>query len=159
MNTSSKLFTLLLAVLTLGCQKSPESPAFPVEEDTKMVKAIFKNIDDYNLDLDTKMSVYDDSVVHMGQGSRAITNKTDLRKILEADSAYGHSEMTHELLSIHSYHDMVLTRGRVKGTWIPADGGQTFPFETNNMVTFRRKEDGSLKVWQVIFNRVTLENY
>ena len=87
-----------------------------MEEDTKRVKAIFNNIDGYNLYLDTKMSVYDDSVLHMAQGSRAKTNKAGVRRVLEADSNYRRSEMTPELMSIHSYHNMVLTWGRVKGT-------------------------------------------
>jgi ketosteroid isomerase-like protein len=154
-----KLFTILIAITLLSCGKTGVTPTFSLEDDTKKVKAILKNIDDYKLDMNTKMSVYDDEVVHMAQGSRAITNKEDLRKVLEADSTYGHSEMTHELISIHSYQDMVLTRGRVAGKWYSAEGNQVFPFETNNIITFKRKEDGALSVWQVIFNRVALENY
>jgi hypothetical protein len=67
--------------------------------------------------------------------------------------------MTHEIVTLHSYPDLVLTTGRVMGVWHPVSGGKPTPFETNNMITFRRAPDGSLKVWQVIFNRVELERY
>jgi ketosteroid isomerase-like protein len=156
---SVKLLTVLLAVITFGCRKTPDTTHFSIEEDTKMVKAILKNIDDYTLDLDTKMSVYSEDVVHMAQGSRAITNKVDLRKVLEAEYSYGHSVMTHEIVTLHAYHDMVLTRGKVTGSYHPGDGSTPIPFETNNIITFRRMADGTLKVWQVIFNRVSLEKY
>lgn len=155
----TKLLIALTTISILACQKITETSGLSVEEDTEMVKAILKNIDNYELDMDTKMSVYDDEVVHMAQGSRAITNKADLRKVLEAEANYGKTVMTHELITINSFHDIVLTRGRVKGSWHDPDGKTIYPFETNNIITFKRKEDGTLKVWQVIFNRVALENY
>lgn len=163
MNIQRARLITVLCVLTLliiiACKKVTETPVFSIEKDTEMVKDILKNIDNYDLDMDTKMSVYDDEVVHMAQGSRAITNKADLRKVLEAEAGYGKTVMTHELITLHSYHNMVLTRGRVKGSWHDPDGITIYPFETNNIITFKRKDDGTLKVWQVIFNRVALENY
>ena len=154
-NSSIKLITALVTAITLGCQKRPEAPGFSLEEDTKKVKAILKRIDTHIGDT----SIYAADVVHMAQGSRAITNKAQLYKVLAAEAAYGHSDMTHELVTIHAYQEMVLTRGRVKGSWHAGDGRKSFPFETNNIITFRRMKDGSLKVWQVIFNRVELEKY
>lgn len=147
-----------VAIALFGCQKT-SPPAFSVEEDTKKVKAILKTIDDTTLSMDAKMSVYSDSVVHMAQGSRAITNKAELRKVLESEASGGKTVMAHELVTIHSYPDMVLTRGRVKGNFHPKNGGKIIPFETNNIITFKRNNNGTLKVWQVIFNRVDLENY
>ena len=137
-------------------QKEPTSSAsYSVEVDSRIVKAILKRID---TDI-TDVSIYSDDVVHMAPGSRAITSKAELHKVLKAEASYGRSDMVHELVTIHSYQDMVLTRGRVKSSWHPANGGKATPFETNNMITFRRAPDGSLKVWHVIFNRVDLERY
>lgn len=137
-------------------QKEPKNgPSYSVENDSRKVRAILKRID---ADI-TDVSIYSDDVVHMAQGSRAIISKAELQKVLNAEVSYGRSDMVHELLTIHSYPDMVLTRGRVKGIWHPANGGKPTPFETNNMITFRRAPDGSLKVWHVIFNRVDLERY
>lgn len=118
-----------------------------------MAKAILKKID---ADI-SDMSVYADDIVHMAQGSRAITTKEELSKVLKAELTYGRSEMTHEIVTIQSYHDMVLTRGRVKGIYHPSNGEKGIPFETNNVIIFKRMKDGTLRVGQVIFNRVNLE--
>lgn len=123
---------------------------YSVEDDRRKVEAILKRID---ADV-TDTSIYSYDVVHMAQGSRPITSKAELQKALTAEASFGRSRMTHQIVTLHSYPDMVLTRGRVKGTWHPANGGAVVPFETNNMITFRRAPDGSLKIWQVIFNRI-----
>src|SRR5690606_6047872 len=149
-------FLILLSILSNSgySQKNASKPNFTVEEDTKMVKAILKKID---ADI-SDTSIYADDVVHMAQGSRPITNKAELTRVLKAELSYGHSEMTHEIVTLQSYNDMVLTQGRVKGTYYPNNGENAVPFETNNIITFKRMKDGTLKVWQVIFNRVNLEN-
>ncbi len=148
------LLLLIIIVNNSYSQKKPSTPNFTVEEDTKMVAAILKKID---ADI-SDTSIYADDVVHMAQGSRAITNKVELSKVLKAELSYGRSEMTHEIVTLQSYHDMVLTRGRVKGTYHPNSGGKDIPFETNNIIIFKRMKDGTLKVGQVIFNRINLEN-
>lgn len=152
---------LMLMIGVINPCFAQKSKAQPVsfQDDRKKVQAILNNIDDYTLDMDTKMSVYDDSIVHMGQGNRAITNKADLRKLLEADARGGHAEMKHEIVTLQSYNDIVITRGRVKGFYYPDNGGAAGQFETNNMIVFKRMKDGSLKVSQVIFNRLAPENF
>ncbi len=150
-----KLALLFLIFSNGNCfsQKKVGSIVFSVEEDTKMAKAILKKID---ADI-SDMSVYADDIVHMAQGSHAITNKEELTKVLKAEVSYGKSEMTHEIVSLKSYSDIVLTRGRVKGIYHPNNGDKTSPFETNNVIIFKRLKDGTLKVGQVIFNRINLE--
>jgi len=149
--------TFLLAfLLSPGAALAQEiTPTFSVESDGGKVREILKRID---ADV-TDSSIYVDDVVHMAPGSRAITNRAELRRFLVGEAKHGRSDMAHEVLTITSYPDLVLTRGRVTGTWHPADGGAPVPFETNNMITFRRVKDGSLRVWQVIFNRVDLARY
>ena len=155
-----KLFYIVLCLLVMvSCKKSSELvPENSLEKDTQNLKRIFRVLDRLGANMDSTMDLFSDDLVHIAQGSRAITNKTDLRKILERESSYGETKMVHELISIHSYPDMVLTRGSAKGTWT-APGGDAVRFETNNIITFHREKDGSLKIWQVIFNRVNLENY
>jgi ketosteroid isomerase-like protein len=126
------------------------------KEDIAKVGKALKVLDGSNVD--STLNVFSDDFVHMEQGKRAVTKKADLRKVLERGASYGETKMVHEALSVNSYHDVVLTRGRVKGTWT-SPKGESFPFETNNIITFRRETDGQLKVWQVIFNRVTLDDY
>jgi ketosteroid isomerase-like protein len=153
------MIALLMTAWALALAAPHNAPTcgvtYSVEDDRRKVEAILKRID---TDI-TDVSIYSDDVVHMAQGSRAITSKAELQTVLNAEASYGRSNMVHELVTIHSSHDMVVTRGRVEGTWHPANGGKATPFETNNMITFRRAPDGSLKVWHVIFNRVELERY
>ena len=152
-----RLAAALLVVIPADAtaQSSPPASGFSVEDDTRMVRAILARIDADVTDTD----IYAEDVVHMAQGSRAITSRAELRRVLLEEANHGRSTMTHELVTLHSTPDFVLTRGRVTGSWRPAAGGAPMPFETNNMITFRRAPDGSLKVWQVIFNRVDLARY
>lgn len=155
---TTKLSVLLMLLVTsftgTHAQKKTTKTSFDTRKDEVMVRAILKKIDTDVSD----MSVYDNDVVHMAQGSRAITSKSELANVLKAESSYGKTVMTHEIVSIDSYNAIVLVRGRVKGMFYPPDNKGGFPFETNNMMTFKRQTDGSLKIWQVIFNRIDLSN-
>ena len=144
---------IILSLLLLGCTQHMKTK-YSEEEDKEMVHAILANLDSHTLDIDSKMSVYAEDVIHMGQGSRAITNRDDLRSMLIEQKKWGHSEMKHEAFEIHSFEDHVIVRGGVKGTWYSADGNTAVPFETNNLITMKRTPAGELKVWHVIFNRI-----
>ena len=156
-NISISFVFLILTSLSFNnayAQKKSAAPNFTTEEDTKMAKLILAKID---ADI-SDTSIYADDVVHMAQGSQAITNKAELFKVLKAEASYGKSKMMHEIVTLQSYHDIVLTRGRVKGIYHPNNGGKDIPFETNNIIIFKRMKDKTLKVGQVIFNRINLEN-
>jgi ketosteroid isomerase-like protein len=144
---------------SLHCCKQPEQHKIIAStEDTKKVKKILETLDVYGKDINATMDIFTDDVVHMAQGKRATTNKEELQQVLTKEAGYGETIMKHTIIEIHSYSDMVLTRGKAIGTWAPPNGA-SIPFETNNVITFRRSPDGGLKVWHVIFNRVTLEDY
>ena len=146
------IILVLLTLVACGCRNnSPQE--FDAEKDKEMVLEILENLDSHTLDIDAKMSVYSEDVIHMGQGSEAITNLEDLRAMLIAERQWGHSEMKHEAYEIHSFEDHVIVRGGVRGTWFAKDGSSQMPFETNNLITLKRTESGELKVWHVIFNR------
>ncbi|MEO1417401.1 MAG: hypothetical protein AAFW00_19095 [Bacteroidota bacterium] len=145
--------SVLLPILLLACAP-PTEPSFSEESDKEKVMEILKNLDNYTLDIEDKISVYSEDVIHMGQGNRPITNLEDLKAMLLEESMWGHSEMRHEAYEIHSYTDHVIMRGGVTGTWYSMDGKTKIPFETNNLITFKRTPSGELKVWHVIFNRV-----
>jgi ketosteroid isomerase-like protein len=151
----SPLHLVCLIVLALICNSSfaQKKPKFTLEDDTKKVKELLKRIDKDVSDT----SVYSNDVVHMAQGSRAITNKQELAAVLKAEASAGTLTMTHELITINSYPEIVVTRGRVTGAFLPKGGGTAFPFETNNVMTFKRTKDGGLRIWQVIFNRVDMD--
>lgn len=60
--------------------------------------------------------------------------------------------MTHEIVDVFPYDEIVLLRGQVMGTVHPKDGKAPFKFRTKNLFVFRRTADRSLKIWQVIYN-------
>ena len=151
--TMKLLSVFTLSLLYLACSPEKEA-AFSEAKDKEMVVAILQNLDSHTLDLDTKLSVYSEDVIHMGQGGRPITNLEGLRKMLEEERKWGHSEMKHEAYEIHSFEDHIIVRGGVKGTWYSNDGNTSVPFETNNLITLKRTPIGELKIWHVIFNRI-----
>ena len=66
--------------------------------------------------------------------------------------------MNHEIVTVQSYAEIVVTRGKVKGIYYPNDSKESFPFETNNLIIFNRLGQGNLRIAQVIFNRINPEN-
>lgn len=157
MKDSSINHTLLVIFFTLTSSAlfAQSDQKFSLDDDTKKVKALLKRIDADVSDT----SVYSNEVVHMAQGSRAITDKNELARVLSAEAAAGNLAMTHEIITINSYPDHVIVRGKVTGTFQSKEGGTVYPFETNNLMTFKRAKDGNLKIWHVIFNRIELERY
>lgn len=151
---TTRISCLFIFALTLNLSFAQKSQKFSLDDDTKKVKALLKSIDKDVSDT----SVYANDVVHMAQGSRAITDKNELARILKAEASAGTLTMTHELITINSFPELVITQGRATGTFQPAGGGAASAFETNNVITFKRIKDGDLKIWQVIFNRVDLES-
>ncbi|MEO5564752.1 MAG: hypothetical protein ABIR18_15000 [Chitinophagaceae bacterium] len=149
---------LFLYSSNISYSQKSRTAAISFKDDTTKVRKIFKNIDDHTLDWDTKMSVYADNVIHMAQGSRAVTGKDSLRKVLETEARYGHSVMTHYIIDLLSYDYIVVVRGRVTGNYYSNNGGAAIPFETNNLFIFDRTKDGTLKVSKVIFNRIDLDS-
>ncbi len=145
MDMKNTIANLLLLLILCGCAVDSK-PGFSDATDREMVRAILENLDSHTLDMETKMSVYHDDAIHMGQGKRAITNLKDLEALLTEERQWGHSEMKHEAYEIHSYADHVIVRGGVKGTWHSKDGETEVPFETNNLLTLKRIPEGGLKV-------------
>lgn len=128
----------------LACQQQPK---FSIEEDTRSVNKIFQ-IFDSNPDRETRLSLYVDDVIFMAPGENVITSKEELGK----QSSRGNVDHHHEINWIQSYADIVIVRATNKGTFHPFDSNESSQFTTNNLIIFRRLEDGSLKIWQIIYN-------
>jgi ketosteroid isomerase-like protein len=143
------LFLFLVSIVTLSCQQQPK---FSIEEDTKSVNKIFE-IFDSGPDRKTRLSLYVEDIVFMAPGEKTITNKEDLF----TENPKGQVDMHHEITWIQSYADIVIVRATNKGDFHPNDSNESFPFTTNNLIVFRRIEDGSLKIWQIIYNLVDSE--
>ena len=121
-------------------------------KDEAAIKAILRVIDDNNADSETMLSVYADDVVHMAPDEPAHIGKAALGQHLQEAKKHGHADMTHEIVEMVPFENIILMRGQVTGTYHPRDGATPFAFQTKNLFVFRREPEGSLKVWKVIFN-------
>ncbi|MEM1137468.1 MAG: hypothetical protein AAGI07_16635, partial [Bacteroidota bacterium] len=122
------------------------------QNDIASIKSILKVLDDNDANIDIKLSVWVDDLIHMAPNNVAITNKADLSNYLQEQNSYGYSDMKHEIIEVSSYDDIVLMQGKVIGTFHPKDNGNQVAFETKNLFVFRRLSDGSLKIWKIIYN-------
>ncbi|MEM9000263.1 MAG: hypothetical protein AAGB24_08360 [Bacteroidota bacterium] len=147
-----KITTITLCTILVSSCTGSSDKGYSEEKDRKMVFEILENLDSHTLDIDEKMSVSSEDIVHMAQGNHAITNLEDLRAMFIEERNWGHSEMKHEAFEIYSFDDHVIVRGGVKGIWYSKEGNNQMPFKTNNLITLKRTEDGELKIWHVIFN-------
>ena len=148
LNTPQKAgcYLVLFAVLT-GTSSTPVWG-----QDREKVQAILSVLDRHEAPISEKMDVWADDLVHLAPGQEAITSKAALQAYLEEQATYGRSEMTHEIIDLHSYDEIVLMRGQVNGTFYPTGAGRPAQFRTKNLFVFKRQADGSLKIWQVIYN-------
>ena len=117
----------------------------------KEIVAILKVLDNHEMPKEEQINVYADEVVHMAPNSPAITNKADLLAYLNQQKEYGYPDMEHQVVEISSHGDIVLMRGKVIGTFHPANGGDPIAFQTKNLFVFKRV-DGELKIAKVIYN-------
>ena len=142
----------LLVIFTSCINKSNHT--FFKENDEEKVTELLRLLDNDTLDITQRMRLYSKDIVHMAQGEAPITNLNDLKAMFLESQKWGYSKMTHKAEDIHSFEDHIIVRGSVEGTWFSKDGSQQIPFKTNNLMTLKRTENGKLKVWHVIFNRI-----
>ncbi|MDB4292979.1 hypothetical protein N9954_06175 [Maribacter sp.] len=143
---------LLMVVLLIGCEKKFKEKPLSEKVDREAIASILKVLDDNDASLERKLSIWVDDLVHMAPDNMAITTKAALRKYLQEQATYGYSELSHQIVEVFPYQDIVLMRGKVEGIFYPSNKGVPFPFETKNLFVFRRMENTSLKIWKVIFN-------
>ncbi|MEM8969222.1 MAG: nuclear transport factor 2 family protein [Bacteroidota bacterium] len=146
-------FAVVMLIFLARCQPATDELSYNAQNDRAVVQAILSVLDDNDVSLEKKLEIWVDDLVHMAPGYPTNTDKDALRRHLEEQQTYGYADMTHEIIELDSYPDLVLMRGRVIGTFYPANQDAPVPFRTNNLFVFRRLEDNSLKIWKVIFNQ------
>ncbi|MEM6844959.1 MAG: hypothetical protein AAF944_09575 [Bacteroidota bacterium] len=146
-------FAVVILTFLARCHSIADEQSYTAQSDQAAVQAILSVLDDNDASLEKKLEIWVDDLVHMAPGYPANTDKNALGRHLEEQQTYGYSDMTHEIIELDSYPELVLMRGRVIGTFYPASQGAPVPFRTNNLFVFRRLEDNSLRIWKVIFNQ------
>ncbi|GAA0730374.1 hypothetical protein GCM10009430_41570 [Aquimarina litoralis] len=152
MMTKRILIWLVIPITFLQCTCLDKTSKFSLEEDQKSVQEILKILDDHSISTEDKMMVWVDDLIHMAPNHPLISDKPTLVAHIEKEREYGFADMKHEITEMHSYAEVVVMHGRVKGTFYPANKEKPNAFSTKNMFVFRRMKDNSLKIWKVIFN-------
>ncbi len=116
------------------------------------IQAVLSVLDNNDISTDEPITVYTDDVVHMAPDNEVILNQQDLLTYLNQQKTYGRPEMKHEIIEFSQHDDVIIMRGRVKGTFHPANGGEAVAFQTKNLFVFERV-NGELKIAKVIYNR------
>jgi ketosteroid isomerase-like protein len=151
MQTRKVLALLLSALAATLAWSAPKDGAFP--EDSQRIRAIFAAHDRLQPGLEEYMGHVADDLILMPNGGPLVEGKAAYLQHVKDFYAAGTIQIRHELVEAYSYPEVVIARGRAVGTFTPP-GGTASAFETRNMFVFRRLKDGSLKVWQIIFNNV-----
>lgn len=149
------LILIIGVVFFMSCKKDINEKTISKQEDIETIKAILKILDDNEATIETKLSVWVDNLVHMAPNNDIITDKKALAQYLEEQNSYGYSDMTHQIIEVDSYPDMVLMHGQVTGAFYPKNNNSSIDFKTKNLFVFHRLKDNSLKIWKVIFNMTT----
>ena len=147
-----KVLALVLSTLAATLARSaPKHQAFP--EDLARIRAIFAAHDRLRAGLEEYMSHVAEDVILMPNGGPLVEGKPAYLQNVKDFYAAGTIQIRHELVEAYSYPEVVIARGRAVGKFTPP-GGTESSFETRNMFVFRRMKDGSLQVWQIIYNNV-----
>lgn len=79
-------------------------------------------------------------------GKRAIAERySELRDRFQLDIA-------HEVLEVDRFADVILSRGRVRGTLVPHSADRAIPLEGKYLLVLRQESDGSFRLWRYMVN-------
>ena len=148
-----KIKTLVLIVFaTLGWTSIQAAPAPDNGADRERVKAILAAHDKLEPGIEEYFASVAEDVILMPNGAPAIEGKAAYRRHVEEFYASGKIQISHQVLEVYSFAEVVIVRGRAVGTY-QAPGQQAInAFETKNVFVFRREPGDRLQVWQIIFN-------
>jgi ketosteroid isomerase-like protein len=133
------------------------SVALPAErrrdfkEDKAAIQAIFATHDRLAPGLDEYMRAVADDIILMPNGGKVVEGKAAYRQHVLDFYGAGAIQIRHEVIEVYSYPELVIARGRAVGSFTPP-GGAASSFETRNVFVFRRLANGTLSVWQIIYN-------
>ncbi|MEM6784570.1 MAG: nuclear transport factor 2 family protein [Bacteroidota bacterium] len=142
---------LVVAFGVMGC----EQPAQPVDVDAdraevERILALADRQDEAGLE--AYLTHVAPDVVLMPHNQLLVEGREAYRAHVQTGWTYGQSTVTHEVLALDAYPDVVIARGRAVGTFVPTGGDAAMAFETKNLFVFERDREGRLTVQQVIFN-------
>ncbi|MGD1947147.1 MAG: nuclear transport factor 2 family protein [Croceivirga sp.] len=120
------------------------------------IEAVLSILDDNEISVEEQLKVYADDVVHMAPQAPVHIGKEVLGQYLKQQRQYGEAKMTHRIVEIESFQDIIVMRGEVTGVFYPENKAPSITFKTKNLFVFALS-DGALKIKKVIYNNTPLE--
>lgn len=110
------------------------------------------DLDNSSLTTDQQLENYVSDAVILAPDQKEIRGVDALRAHLDGFGEDVDIKLNHQIVEIESFQDIVVTQGRVIGTAKPVNDPNIYPFETKNIILFKRDKDKALKIWKVIYN-------
>lgn len=129
------------------------APTVDDSADLTAVRKIFSDLDNRDLLPADQLKNYDQDAVILPPGETEIRGLAAIRRHLANVRDQAVVEMTHHVIELSSFADTVIVQGKAVGTAQPHGDPDKYPFETKNLILFRRAPDQSLKIWKVIYNQ------
>ena len=126
--------------------------------DRANVLRIFDDFDDFDLTADEQLENYVEDAVILAPDAAEVRGKAALYVHIAAFLENDGLEIDHQIVDLTSLAEVVVVQGRVVGQFTSPEDGEVYPFETKNLILFRRQGEGDLKVWKVIYNAAPLSD-
>jgi len=143
------VFISLIAAVVTAC-KGPSN----VSEirDRQMVESILSNLDDLSLTPEQQLDNYLPDAVILAPEQKEIRGREALHNHLTVFGSTVDLILNHQIVELTSFENVVVAQGKVVGTAQPKGDVNRYPFETKNIILFKRQGPDDLKIWKVIYN-------
>ncbi len=144
---------VMAGLLMASCSAPNPNPSNAATwDDRAQVEAIFQSLDRIDQPVAVRVDDYTDDAVILVPGEREIRGHDAIAEHLGAIGVGVSLVTEHQIVELSSFETLVVVQGRVVGTATPDNSEETFAFETKNLILLRRRPDGELKIWRVIYN-------
>ena len=147
---SSVAVIVLVAVAACTSQPNGDSSAADIQAVEQMLVDLDAAI--AAGDLDSLLSFLAEDFVDMPPNEPAIIGKQALRAHHEPLFEAFDLRVRHEPIETYAFGDVVIQRGAGVGEIAPKAGGEAFVLDQKYLFIFLRQDDGSFKLWRMIFN-------
>ena len=143
-------FSLIFFVFMMSSVVARANTA--VATDKEQVIKILADLDNTTIAPEKQLENYVSDAVLLAPELFEIRGKKALHEHLSNYANGVDLSMTHSLIELNSFAEVVIAQGKVVGYVRPHGKEEVWPFETKNIIIFRRQSDQSLKIWKVIYN-------
>ena len=147
------LITVLSSVLYQSVNAANEKEkAWPVKDskDIAEIERIFATIDEGPAGIEKHLDDCEEGIIFMAHDQNATYGIEAYKEGSKEFWWSPNNTIKHDLIEAYSYRDVVIARGKTKGTFQPKGSETIYNFRTKNMFVFKKYGPGELKIWQII---------